>query len=208
MHWLKSLVNFLKRSVGIRKPILPHKSMSDEQDVAYSPEIEKFVISNYKDRPDGVDGIILHSMGQYIGGKFAGQFLQDVGLSAHYLIEHTGKIFECVAPEKQAYHAGKSEFQGQEHLNTSFIGIELLVEGDHTYETFLEAIKRAESFTEQQYQSTIWLCNRLIDDYQIPTNRIVRHSDVSGPDVRPDPKKDPGSGFDYHRVISQMHHLG
>lgn len=169
-----------------------------------APETEEFPISNHKHRPRPADGIIIHSMGQHIEGAFAGDFLQDFGLSAHFLIDHTGKVFECVDPDQQAYHAGGSKLGDQENLNSTFIGIELLVEGDHTYGSFLEAIKNEGTFTENHYHSCQHLCKQLIDEFDIDIDRIVRHSDVSGPDVRPDPKKDPGSGFDFDYIVASL----
>lgn len=158
---------------------------------------------NQKDRPSLPDGIVIHSMGQYIEGYgHASDFLEELGLSAHYLIEADGTVLECVDPERQAYHAGKSEFKGETGLNSTFVGIELLVEGEYNYGTFLKAIKDPDSFTLEQADSAAVMCSLLNKWYDIPTDRIVRHSDVSGSDVRDDPKKDPGSGFDWQHFIN------
>lgn len=180
-------------------PERPDNSMSE-----YQPDIREFRIPHHKSRPAPVDGIIVHSMGQYIAGTFAGQFLNVSGLSAHALVDHLGVIYECVDYDRQAYHAGLSKLGDQENLNRTFIGIELLIEGDHTYATFLEAIKDPESFTNEHYNSLSWLCNKLVKKYHIDLQRIRRHSEVSGSDVRPDPKQDPGQGFDMNRLLDLM----
>lgn len=161
-------------------------------------EHETRPIRHHKPRPNGIDGIIIHSMGQEIKNYgHAAKFLDEIGRSAHFLIEPDGTVIECVSVTEQAYHAGVSEYQGQRSLNTSFIGIEVLVKGKHDYTSFLEAIKE-DVFTFKQYDSTAVMCSLLVTEFNIPLDRIVRHSDVSGPDVRPDdPKKDPGEGFDW-----------
>ena len=154
---------------------------------------------NFKNRPKPVNGIIIHSMGEYIGGQPASDFLESLGLSAHYLINVDGSITKCVEPEKQAYHAGKSKWKGEEHLNKSFIGIEILVEGDHTYDSFLQAIKNPDTFNSLQYEACLNLCRILMSRFNIDKENIVRHSDVSGINVRPDPKQDVGSGFEWNK---------
>lgn len=159
-------------------------------------EREKNPNPHHKSRPSPPDGIIIHSMGQRIKGYgYASDFLKEIELSAHYLVETDGKTIELVHPDKQAYHAGESQFKDQIFLNSTFIGIEVLVEGEHTYPTFLEEIKKEDTFYFKQIDSCATLCALLCDQYDISIDRILRHSDVSGPDVRDDPKFDPGDGF-------------
>lgn len=156
-------------------------------------------IPNHRQRHQPVDGIIIHSMGQLIKGYgAAADFLDEIGLSAHYLIEIDGTVINCVEPTEQAYHAGASEFAGQSGLNSTFIGIEVLVEGEHDYLSFLKAIK-ANAWWDDQYDSLAILSALLCRRFGIPLDRIVRHSTVSGPEVRDDPKQDPGEGFQWER---------
>jgi len=172
----------------------------------YKPDIKTYELSSYRSRRGtDPDGIIIHSMGHYIEGEFAGAFLNRLGLSAHYLITFTGTIYNCVETGNIAYHAGESEFNGETGLNETFIGIELLIPGDYDYELFLENIKKPEMFSEQHYKSCKLVCGWLMEKYDIPITRITRHSDVSGPDVREtNPKKDPGEGFDFDKLISML----
>lgn len=172
------------------------------------PDIVQFPISHHKERPAPPNGIIVHSMGQYIEFEgevlFAADFLERIGLSAHYLIDHTGKIYQCVEDDRQAYHAGESRLGDETGLNKTFIGPEILIEGTWTYEPFLKAITKPEYFTSQHYESLGWLCRSLIEKHGIQLERIARHSDVSGLSVRPDPKYDPGDGFNFHRLIETL----
>lgn len=158
---------------------------------------------NYKERLKPVNGIIIHSMSEFVEGKFANDFLKEIGLSAHYLIDPEGVIYECVYPTLTAYHAGISEWNGQKNLNSTYIGIEILVRGDNNYSEFLEKITKPDTFLDAQYESCRRLINLLkIQFPKIESDNIVRHSDVSGPNVRPNaPKRDPGTGFNFNYIL-------
>lgn len=205
MKWLQILARFVglkwDRETGMSK-----KKETEKRKKKWKPNIGSLPSPHKANWPttESPDGIIIHSMGEYIDGEPAWEFLERIGLSAHYLISPDGSIDCTVSPEREAYHAGKSEFEGQRNLNSTFLGIELLVEGDHTYSSFLKAIKNPETFTDKQYKSCIWLCKDLMKRFDIPCDRVVRHSDVSGPDVRDDPKKDPGEGFDFDYVLNEL----
>lgn len=163
---------------------------------------------NSRARLGGPDGIIIHAMSEVIAGVPAAKFLEKIGLSAHYLIAQDGSITECVHPGRVAYHAGISAWQGRTNLNMSTIGIELLVAGDNDYDGFLAAIDRPDTFTSEQYRACAKLCLALIANFPaISCERILRHSTVSGPDVRPDPKPDPGDGWDMIRLFETMEDL-
>lgn len=194
MKWLRRLARFVKELGNW----LEDKTMEPLREIFLNKyEHKKDPLTHHKPRPNGIDGIIIHSMAQRIKGHgTASAFLDKIGLSAHYLIETDGVVIEHVPPTEQAFHAGKSKFGRQENLNTSFIGIEVLVKGEHDYTSFLEAIKE-DVYTPKQYDSTAVMCGLLCTKFDIPHHRIVRHSDVSGPDVRDTPKHDPGEGFDW-----------
>lgn len=144
-------------------------------------------------------GIIVHSMGEYINGLFAPDFLLSIGLSVHAFIGADGKVYLAAGTDRVAYHAGKSKFGSQIGLNSTFLGFELLVEGEQTMSTFTEAIQNGKPYSDEQYTAAAELCSQWINDFEIPIENIVGHSDVSGADVRSDPKIDPGNAFDWER---------
>lgn len=164
--------------------------------------------NNFRIRKENVDMIIVHSMGEYVGGKFAPEFLESKGLSAHYFIKPNGNIIKSIEEPNEfvMFHAGTSEWKDQSNLNENSIGIELLIEGDHNWSSFREAIKEKESFTERHYQSLEFLCSRLMKTNPlISIDRILEHSTVSGKDVRPDnPKVDPGEGWNHEFFKSML----
>lgn len=136
--------------------------------------------------------IIVHSMGQHIvvdnDIMFAPDFLDHVGLSAHVLIDPSGEVIRCRNDGQGAWHA--------KGFNTDSLGIEYLVEGVHDYASFLEAIK-TNYVTEKQWIAGLVVINNWMDLHNI--KRIDRHSDVD-----PSRKKDPGSGFDWERLLDSL----
>lgn len=151
------------------------------------------------------EGIVIHSMSQYIEGLHATDFLEKVRLSAHFFVEPYGIIKPMVPLHRVAYHAGKSKWKDKVNLNSSFIGVELLIEGQHDYKSYREAIKYPESFTDNHYRYCAILCGSLMYQFDITKDNIVRHSDIAGSDVRRRSiKYDPGEGFDMKRLMDSL----
>jgi N-acetyl-anhydromuramyl-L-alanine amidase AmpD len=137
------------------------------------------------------DRIVIHAMGEYIKDPepmLAVDYLDKLGLSAHYLILPNEDIMMCRRPDQGAYHAL--------NFNTDSIGIEYLVEGEHDYTTFKVAIK-TNYVTAGQWQAGVELVKHLKSLYDI--NHIDRHSDLD-----PNRKVDPGRGFEWQKFKQQI----
>ena len=100
---------------------------------------------NFNARPAGVvvDLLVLHAIslppGQFGEGHIERFFLnqleipahpyfaeiQNLQVSAHFLIDRQGEITQFVSTEDRAWHAGVSCWQEREHCNDYSIGIEL-----------------------------------------------------------------------------------
>lgn len=152
---------------------------------------------NYGPRPEGVsiDLIVVHSIslppGEYGGGAVQALFtntldweahpyyqgIRGLEVSAHFLIERTGALWQCVDTEQRAWHAGASCYRGRGQCNDDSIGIEL--EG-------LEG----RDFEPIQYTVLANLCADLARRY--PIAHIAGHEHIA-----PGRKHDPGSGFDW-----------
>lgn len=121
------------------------------------------------------------------------QAIKDIfqfhGVSAHYLIDRDGEIFELVSPDRHCFHAGPSrlplEDDAREAVNDFSIGIELM--GTHT-----------SGFTDIQYVSLARLIQTLKARY--PIRHIFGHADVALPAGR---KSDPWL-FDWERLRREM----
>lgn len=158
-----------------------------------------------KPRVHAPDGILFHAMSRRIGGIAAEEFLASIGLSVHYTITPEGKLRRCVPINRIAYHAGRSQWGEQSGLNATFIGVELLVDGANSYSEFIRVIEDPSTFTDEHYTAAAELCVNLMTVYPaITPDRILRHSQVSGANVRPDPKPDPGAGWDMMRLFEIM----
>ena len=155
---------------------------------------------NFGARPAGVgvDLVVLHSISlppaQYGTGcvqqLFCNQLdwdahpyfqqIRGAEVSAHFFIERGGEVWQFVACDDRAWHAGKSSFQGRENCNDYSIGIEL------------EGIEGG-AFEDAQYESLLALLAALPEAY--PITAVTGHEHIA-----PGRKADPGAGFDWQRV--------
>jgi len=150
-------------------------------------------------------GVIVHSMAEYLkmpeGPMKASDFIKSVKLSVHGYIHPDGKYEKHIETPGKAFHAGKSKFGDLDNLNSHFLGFELLVPGEHDFGTFSKAIETPGTYTEAQFNTAVEVTKWWMKEYNIPVDAVVRHSDVSGDDVRGkgQGKTDPGSAFEWNR---------
>jgi N-acetylmuramoyl-L-alanine amidase len=155
-----------------------------------------------KREPRQIEFLVLH----HIEAKSVDQALELLKkdqVSAHFLIDESGKIFELVDENDVAYHAGVSFWRGNESLNRNSIGIE-----------FLNSAPFTKKFENLQMQSAIALCQYLMDKYAIPVINVVGHSDVAYyPVPYPVPQRGedegfgPSSGEENKKAVVKAHHL-
>ncbi len=113
--------------------------------------------------------------------------LQGLQVSAHLLIERSGKVTQYVPFNLRAWHAGVSSYAGREGCNDFSIGIEL--EGCDS-----------QGYSEAQYQSLVEVSQALIKHYPLLNKQgIVAHSDIA-----PLRKTDPGPLFDWPRYLAAL----
>lgn len=166
--------------------------------------VERVPSPNFDSRPEGerIRLIVVHGIslppGEY-GGPFIRDFFRNrldagaheyfVGIcemrvSAHCLIERSGRIVQFVSFADRAWHAGQSAWCGQEACNDFSVGIEL--EGCDD-----------EAYSERQYQSLTRLVKALRTAYpSIERDAITGHSDIA-----PGRKTDPGPAFDWAKLM-------
>ena len=158
---------------------------------------------NHDARPEGVpvELLLLHNIslppGQFAGGCIERLFcnrldshphpfmalLDGLRVSAHFLIERSGRITQFVGCHERAWHAGLSSFEGRAGCNDFSVGIEL--EGtDFT------------AFAPAQYLALADLTRALRDG--LPLRAVRGHSDVAA-----GRKTDPGPLFDWQRFAAQ-----
>lgn len=162
-----------------------------------------------------IDMIVVHAISQYIewphvaSGKVDAVtwLTEDVpgrsnGVSAHAYIDPNGTVWRICDDNKRAWHAGVSEWQGETGLNKNSVGVELGIVGIHDYSSFLNAMKKDDCYFNAQYLALGWLVHNWMAKYNIPRNRVLGHSNISGDDVRGvgKGKRDPGARFDWNRL--------
>lgn len=112
------------------------------------------------------------------------QEIQGLEVSAHFLIERDGTVWQFVSCDDRAWHAGTSRWRGRENCNNDSIGIEL--EG-------LEG----QLFTHYQYAALFQLYGQLAGRY--PLAYIAGHEHIA-----PGRKRDPGPGFDWQYLAQGL----
>lgn len=106
--------------------------------------------------------------------------IHHLRVSAHYFIRRDGETICFVDPDRRAWHAGVSCWNGRARCNDFSIGIEL--EGCDTL-----------PFEPVQYERLAVLIAGLKRRY--PIEAVVGHSDIA-----PGRKTDPGPFFDWNRL--------
>jgi len=145
------------------------------------------------------------------------QIFVDYELSSHYLIARDGLVVKLVEEDRIAWHAGNGfldEFpQYRDQLNNYSIGIEFLAIGsrDEMVPTYLSrsAYDRLDSgligYAEAQYTAVNELLAEIYERHPAivrDRRHVIGHDEYAGPLQRPnDPKVDPGSLFDWSRIL-------
>lgn len=144
-------------------PLLPHLP------IEATPEIQ-FYQCNSRNYTIGRGGnTITHILVHYTAGantsegaalancRYFGR--SSVGASAHYFIDSGYTIWQSVPDNCTAWHAGNWA------MNQRSIGIEVCSAG---------------AFTTAEIDRLTWLVQHLMQKYNIPASRVIRHYDVTG----------------------------
>mgnify|MGYP001211294539 FL=1 len=151
----------------------------------------KHLSPNFDVRSNGIsiDMLVIHYTGMTSGAAALARLCDSTAkVSAHYLIEEDGRVFQLVDEGNRAWHAGVSCWFGNNNLNDRSIGIELVNPG-HEF--------GYRSFPEAQMQALIGLSRDILARYSITARNVVGHSDVA-----PTRKKDPGELFDWQALAA------
>jgi len=137
--------------------------------------------------PARIDMLVLHYTGMKNAQEAIGRLCDpSTRVSAHYVIEENGTIWQLVPEARRAFHAGRSCWAGESDLNNVSIGIEIVNPG-HEW--------GYRPFPDEQMAAAECLCRDLVARHPIPPHRVVGHSDIA-----PDRKADPGELFDWRRL--------
>jgi N-acetylmuramoyl-L-alanine amidase len=147
---------------------------------------------NFDARPEGTEItlLVLHYTGM-VSGEAALACMCDPAskVSAHYMVEEDGRIFQLVAEHHRAWHAGISGWRGMQNLNHCSIGVEIVNPG-HEF--------GYRPFPMPQMEAVAELCRGILSRHPIPPRNVVAHSDIA-----PTRKEDPGELFDWAWLARQ-----
>ena len=151
------------------------------------PDVKDAPSPNHDERPAPPDMIVLHYTGMQTGAAALDRLRDPASkVSSHYLVEEDGAIFRLVDEDQRAWHAGVSEWAGQQALNDCSVGIEIVNPGhEWGYRAFPEA----------QMRAVEGLVSDIIRRRAIRLERVLGHSDIA-----PTRKEDPGELFDWRRL--------
>lgn len=144
---------------------------------------------NSRDGHD-IDMLVLHYTGMRNGAAAIDRLCDETAhVSAHYVVEEDGSIYQLVAEEDRAWHAGVSFWRGHTNINQRSIGIEIVNPG-HEY--------GYRAFPHVQMDAVAALCKDILSRHEILARNVVGHSDVA-----PTRKQDPGELFDWQWLAGQ-----
>jgi len=172
--------------------------------VDWVPGARRVLSPNCDDRPAGaeISLLVLHSIslprGEYGGDAIERLFtnrldpaahasfadLAGLRVSSHFLIRRGGELLQFVPLGARAWHAGASRWRGRERCNDFSVGIEL------------EGVDDGE-FEARQYEVLSTLLGKLQE--LLPLRDLAAHSDVA-----PGRKTDPGTRFDWPRLLGTL----
>jgi len=137
---------------------------------------------NFDERQLPVSMIVLHYTGMPDAeGALNRLRSPDAKVSAHYLVDEQGEVFQLVDEEKRAWHSGRSYWRGITDVNSASVGIEVVNPG-HEF--------GYRPFPDEQIASVIPLVADIKERHGIGRGNVVGHSDVA-----PARKEDPGELF-------------
>jgi N-acetylmuramoyl-L-alanine amidase len=138
-------------------------------------------------RGKSLDLIVLHYTGMPDGATALRRLCDPASeVSTHYFVDEDGRIVQCVAEMRRAWHAGESFWAGESDINSCSIGIEIVNPGhDFGYRDYPSA----------QVESVIALCRDIVARHSIRADRILAHSDVAT-----SRKRDPGEKFPWAKL--------
>jgi N-acetylmuramoyl-L-alanine amidase len=142
---------------------------------------------NHGQRRGAIDMLVIHYTGMTSAAAALARMCDPAAeVSAHYLIEEDGCVWQLVAEERRAWHAGAASWQGVTDVNSCSIGIELQNPGqEYGYRDFPAA----------QIAALTGLAGEIVARHAIPPARVLGHSDVA-----PARKQDPGERFPWQAL--------
>ncbi len=146
----------------------------------------------FNERTAKIDMLVIHATATETLADTFGYLIEGQGpapVSAHYVIDRDGTVYQLVDESKRAWHAGVSFWGDMTDLNSHSIGIE--------FQCPAVSADELGTFSEAQIEAGLVLCRDIMTRYHIPLENVVAHSDIA-----PGRKKDPGKNFPWNRFVA------
>ncbi|MBS8265704.1 N-acetylmuramoyl-L-alanine amidase [Mesobacillus boroniphilus] len=173
---------------------------------------------NFVPRSDVKTHVVLHFSSNAVGNPENPYVYEEIrkvfdeyDVSPHYMIDRNGQIYYMLPETRAARHAGKGDLADfpdyADHLNRYSIGIELMAIGTGeematmmSTEDYKKIPQEHIGYTDAQYDAL----NLLLDDIVARNRNIKKDRDhiIGHDEYAPERKTDPGSLFDWSRVVS------
>lgn len=123
--------------------------------------------------------IVIHYFGALGNAASVAEWFRNPSAraSAHYAVDEGNTIYRCVKDTDAAWHCGDGSLH-PECRNWNSIGIEIRPKKRRTGST--GAWDRDWYFDDRALENALWLIRRLMKQYRIPVENVIRHYDVSG----------------------------
>lgn len=145
---------------------------------------------NHDQRDRAIDMVILHYTGMMSGAAALDRLRDETAkVSAHYLVEENGEIYQLVPEARRAWHAGVGSWRGEIDINARSIGIEIVNPG-HEF--------GYRDFPDCQIDGVISLLRAITKRHAIAPTHVLGHSDIA-----PRRKEDPGEKFPWARLAKE-----
>ncbi|WP_198148766.1 N-acetylmuramoyl-L-alanine amidase [Xenorhabdus hominickii] len=188
-----------KLMIGVFITLLIGCSHSPERENRNGYIIDRSHPYSTKQDVDSIKVLVLHYTA--LNDERSLRALTGGHVSAHYLIPAQPKyennepiIFQLVSEKEKAWHAGRSDWNGYQDLNSYSIGIEIVNCGFKRH--FIK--KEWCLYYPSQIDAVIRLAKDIIQRHQIKAINVVGHSDIA-----PLRKEDPGPVFPWEMLYEQ-----
>jgi len=135
-----------------------------------------------------IDCVVLHATVGSLSATLGWFANPQSGVSAHYVVAKTGRVYQMVEEQNRAFHAGASQYQGRTGFNDFSIGIEMVNKNDGV-----------DPYPADQFEAVVDLVGYLVEKYGIERRWIVTHADISTAG-----KTDP-RGFPLDELVSRIY---
>ena len=124
--------------------------------------------------------IVIHYFGALGTAKSVSEYFKAPGIqaSAHYALDEGDTIYRCVRDKDIAWHCGANKYKHPECRNSNSIGIE--ARPSKINRKRVMASDTDWYFEPKVVDNLVWLTKKLMAQYNIPADHVIRHYDVTG----------------------------